>query len=68
MANIRAFLVTARIRLIYFIAVLLVLLVPILFFAFGSGLVEKVGRKIPLREGRFSATGELQLDRSDVRK
>jgi hypothetical protein len=52
----------------YLIAVLLVLLVPLMFFAFGSGIVEKIGRKIPIREGTFSATGELQLDRGDIRK
>jgi hypothetical protein len=68
MIDIRKFFVGARIRLMYLIAVLLVLLVPLMFFAFGSGLVEKIGRKIPIREGTFNATGELQIDRGDIRK
>jgi hypothetical protein len=46
----------------YIWAVILVLLVPVIFFSFGSGLVEKVGRKIPIREGTFnSQDGSLQL-------
>jgi len=68
MNTIRKFFVAARIKLMYLIAVLLVLLVPLMFFAFGSGIVKKIGRKIPIREGKFSATGELQLDRGDIRK
>jgi len=40
MNTIRKFFVAARIRLMYLIAVLLVLLVPLMFFAFGSGIVK----------------------------
>jgi len=68
MANIRKILVAARIRIMYLVGILLVLLVPLLFVAFGSGLVEKAGKKIPLREGKFGATGELQLDRPAPRR
>jgi hypothetical protein len=68
MANVRKILVAARVRIMYLVGVLLVLLVPLLFVAFGSGIVEKVGKKIPLHEGKFGATGELQLDRSSSRR
>jgi hypothetical protein len=54
-----------RIVLIYIWAVILVLLVPVMFFTFGSGLPEKVGRKLPLKEGTFNqGNGSLQSDRA----
>ncbi len=52
----------ARVKLMYLVAVLLLLLIPVLFFAFSSGLTEKLGKKIPIREGTFdSKTGSLKL-------
>ena len=57
MAETKTFLRALRERLMYLIAVLLILLIPLIFFSFGSGLIEKVAKKIPLREGNFSGAG-----------
>lgn len=55
-----------RISLMYIWAVILVLLIPMIFFSFGSGLLEKVGKKIPIREGTFnSQDGSFQLTKPD---
>jgi hypothetical protein len=59
-------LAAVRIRVMYLVAILLLLLVPVMFFAFGTGLVERIGRKIPIREGTFDASGGLQIERGDV--
>ncbi len=54
----------ARVKLMYLVAVLLVVLVPLFFFAFSSGLTQKLGKKIPIKEGTFdSKTGSLKLTR-----
>jgi hypothetical protein len=53
-----------QIVLVYIWAVLLVFFVPVMFFSFSSGLPEKLGRKIPLKEGSFQQRdGSLQSDR-----
>jgi hypothetical protein len=57
MADAKTFLRALRERLMYLVAVLLILLIPLLFISFGSGLIEKVAKKIPLREGNFSGAG-----------
>jgi hypothetical protein len=54
-----------RVVLVYIWAVVLVLLVPVMFFSFGSGLPEKLGRKIPIKEGTFNrGNGSLQSDKA----
>jgi hypothetical protein len=48
----------------YIWAVILVILIPVIFFSFGSGFVEKVGKKIPIREGTFNShDGSLQVSK-----
>ena len=64
MSRLKIFLTKTRTKLMYLIALLLIVLIPLLFFAFGSGLTEKLGRKIPIKEGTFdSKTGSLKLTR-----
>ena len=51
-----------RIGFIYLWAILVVLLVPNFFFSLNGRLVEKVGKKIPIREGTFQdQRGSLQM-------
>lgn len=53
-------LVRLRIVVMYIIALALVLLVPLSFMLQGTGLIQKIGRKIPIREGTFnSRNGDL---------
>jgi hypothetical protein len=55
-------LVKIRMYLVYLLAVLLVLVVPLMFFAFQSGLPETLARVIPLREGTFVVeNGKVRL-------
>ena len=55
-----------RITVMYLIAILLIFLVPLIFISFGSGIVEKLGKKIPIKEGTFDPeTGGLILDKSE---
>jgi len=63
MTNINSLLVWLRIKLMYLVALLLILLIPLIFFSFGSGLLEKVAKKIPLREGNFTNGGQLNTSR-----
>ena len=65
MKGIRSLLQALRVRVMYLIALLLILLVPLIFISFGSGLITKVAKKIPLREGNFSGAGSvLDVDRA----
>jgi len=65
MTGIKPFLRALRARLMYVIALLLILLIPLIFISFGSGLITKVAKKIPLKEGNFSGTGGvLHVDRA----
>lgn len=53
-----------RVVIMYIVAVALLFLVPLTFMSLGSGLVEKIGRKIPIKEGTFSSnTGDLSTSR-----
>lgn len=53
-----------RITVMYLIAILLIILVPLIFISFGSGIIEKFGKKIPIKEGTFDPeTGGLILDK-----
>lgn len=64
MSRLKIFLAKSRTKLMYLIALLLIVLIPLLFFAFGSGLTEKLGKKIPIKEGTFDLkTGSLKLIR-----
>jgi hypothetical protein len=59
-----SFLKKAKIGVVYLWAVLLIVLIPIIFFNLGSGLVQKIGKKIPIREGTFnSQDGSLKTTR-----
>ncbi len=40
--------------LVYLWAVLLIFFIPYMFFSFGSGLPQKLGKHLPIREGDFS--------------
>ena len=60
----KSFITKIKIGLVYFWAVLLILLIPTMFFTFGSGLVQKIGKNIPIREGTFnSQDGSLKVTR-----
>jgi len=62
MLRLKNILTKAKVKLMYLVAVLLIVLIPLLFFGFGSGLTEKLGKKIPIKEGTFdSKTGSLKL-------
>ncbi len=56
-----------KIGLIYLWAILLVLLVPVFFFSMNSPMVEKIARKIPIREGTFGEDGSLKINESKNR-
>lgn len=58
------FFVKLRVVVMYIVAVALLFLVPLTFMSLGSSLVEKIGRKIPIKEGTFSSnTGDLSTSR-----
>jgi hypothetical protein len=40
--------------LVYLWAFLLILMIPAMFISFGSGLAQKLGKHLPIREGDFS--------------
>lgn len=62
MANLKNIAIKIRIKIMYIVAVFLLILIPLLFFSFSSGLIEKIAKKIPLKEGTFdSKSGELKL-------
>ncbi len=66
MENKRKISTRIRIAVMYLVAILLIILIPLIFISFGSGIIEKVGRKIPIKEGTFDPeTGGLILDKSD---
>lgn len=65
MENKRKISTRIRIAVMYLVAILLIFLIPLIFIGFGSGIIEKVGRKIPIKEGTFDPeTGGLILDKS----
>ena len=65
MANKKKISTKIRITVMYFIAILLIMLVPLIFISFGSGIIEKFGKKIPIKEGTFdSESGKLKLKNS----
>ena len=58
------FFVRLRVVVMYIVAVALLFLVPLIFMSLGSSLVEKIGRKIPIKEGTFNSnTGDLSISR-----
>jgi hypothetical protein len=62
MPRLKNILKKAKTKLMYLVALLLIVLIPLLFFSFGSGLTKKLGKKIPIKEGTFdSKTGSLKL-------
>ena len=65
MENKRKISTRIRITVMYLVAILLIILVPLIFISFGSGIIEKFGKKIPIKEGTFDPeTGGLILDKS----
>ncbi len=44
-----------RAGIMYVVAVLLLLLVPLWFFLMNPGTIRKIGEKIPIREGTFDS-------------
>ncbi|TKJ28616.1 hypothetical protein CEE39_09960 [bacterium (candidate division B38) B3_B38] len=66
MENKRKISTRMRITVMYLVAILLIILVPLIFISFGSGIVQKLGKKIPIKEGTFDPeTGGLILDKSE---
>ena len=53
MADIKKISTKIRITVMYIIAIILIILVPLIFISFGSGMIEKFGKKIPIKEGTF---------------
>jgi hypothetical protein len=65
MTGIKQLLQTLRIRMMYLIALLLILLIPLIFISFGSDIIVNIAKKIPLKEGKFSNTrGQLSIERT----
>ena len=64
MTSLKGIAVRVRTVLMYLIAVGLVILIPLTFFFSGSGLMEKIGKKIPIKEGTFdSGSGQLKAEK-----
>jgi PDZ domain-containing secreted protein len=62
MSRFKNILTKTKVKLMYLVALLLIVLIPLLFFSLGSGLTEKLGKKIPIKEGTFdSKTGSLKV-------
>ncbi|MCU0849440.1 MAG: hypothetical protein MUD12_16275 [Spirochaetes bacterium] len=68
MADIKGIFRRLGVKFMYLLALTLVFLVPVFYMMFKSGIIETIGKKIPIKEGTFvEADGEIKIKRPESR-